>query len=299
MSELESENGVPEEYKSHISSTKDWQDIVAWVGDLPPLPHVASRAIGMLEDPDVTSGDLTGLLSSDPALAARVLKIANSAMFARQRQITTLNQAIMVIGFKTLKGIVVAATLRQMNRRYGEFERIIWENSLVTGMAAHSICHLLNKRYGEEAFLLGLLHDLGKIVLVNHTPNEYKQVMELTVSGSLYYEAEEQILGFSHPLIGALVAKKWNFSPQTCQVILHHHDPIELPVQGDQEEKILVVQAANSLAHTIGYGHFEGYPDLTEEMYSLLSALGIEQDRAIKVADDVRELYTQQSSAFG
>lgn len=294
----DTDTGVPDEYKDHVAPNKDWQDIVAWVGDLPPLPHVASRAIGLLEDPNVTSGDLTELMSSDPALAARVLKIANSAMFARQRQITTLNQAIMVIGFKTLKGIVVAATLRQMNRKYGDFERVIWENSLATGMASLTICNMLKKRFGDELFLLGLLHDLGKVVLVNHAPNDYKQVIELTKAGTLFFEAEEQVLGFSHPLIGALVAKKWNFSPQTCQVILHHHDPITTPIQGEQEEKTVIVQAGNYVAHCLGLGHFDGYPDLQEPAHECLFLLGLDDAGIEKLLNDVRLLYTEQSSAF-
>lgn len=292
-------NQVPEEYKDKVPEQKSWQDIVAWVGDLPPLPDVASRAIGLLEDPDVTSTQLTQILSSDPALAARVLKIANSAMFSRQRQITTLNQAIMVIGFKTLKGIVVAATLRQLNRKFGAMEKIIWDNSLCTGMAAYKICQLLRKHYVEEAFLLGLLHDLGKIVLANHTPSEYKQVFELTKQQNLYFEAEEKILGFSHPLIGALVAKKWNFSPQSCQVILHHHDPVNPPYQNEQEEKVAIIQAADYIAHHLGYGHAEGYPDLTIEAFSALSTLGFGEDAGLKLIEEIKEMYSNQSSVFG
>src|SRR5258708_18788725 len=105
MSETENR---PTEFEGRLAKGKDWREIVAWVGDLPPMPHVAARAISMVENPDTTAPELTDLLSSDTALAARVLKIANSAMFSRQREITTLNQAIMIIGFKALKGIIVA-----------------------------------------------------------------------------------------------------------------------------------------------------------------------------------------------
>lgn len=107
----------PQEFEGRLAQGKDWREIVAWVGDLPPMPQVAAKAIVMVEDPDTTAQKLTDLLSNDTALAARVLKIANSAMFSRQREITTLNQAVMVIGFKALKGIIVAATLRQLNKK--------------------------------------------------------------------------------------------------------------------------------------------------------------------------------------
>ncbi|MCB0344158.1 MAG: HDOD domain-containing protein, partial [Bdellovibrionales bacterium] len=129
---MEGQTEAPEEFRGRIAPGKNWTEIVAWVGDLPPLPQVASKAIRLVEDPDTTAGQLTDLLSTDTALAARVLKIANSAMFSRQREITTLNQAIMVIGFKALKGIVVAATLRQLNRKDGEIEKVVWQNSMCT-----------------------------------------------------------------------------------------------------------------------------------------------------------------------
>ena len=143
MSESENTNTPPEEFKGRLSAGKDWTEIVAFVGDLPPLPHVAAQAISMVEDPDTTAGKLTTLLGQDTALAARVLKIANSAMFSMQREITTLNQAIMVIGFKSLKGIIVAATLRQLNRKFGKPEQMIWENSAATAIACHSLSSYL------------------------------------------------------------------------------------------------------------------------------------------------------------
>ena len=127
------------EFAGRIAANKDWREIVAWVGDLPPMPNVASRAIQMVENPDCTAPELAKLLASDPALAARVLKIANSAMFSRQREITTLNQAVMIIGFKALKGIVVAATLRQMSGRgSAAIEKLVWENSMCCAMVMRS-----------------------------------------------------------------------------------------------------------------------------------------------------------------
>lgn len=258
-------NSAPKEFDGRITPGKDWREIVAWVGDLPPMPHVASRAISMVENPDTTAPELTELLSSDTALAARVLKIANSAMFSRQREITTLNQAIMIIGFKALKGIIVAATLRQINKNFGKLEKLIWENSVGTAIAATMACKKLRKRFVEEAFLLGLLHSLGQIVLLfqKETASDYKNVMNLVRDSHLdYATAEQQTFGFAHPLIGALVAKKWNFSSESCQVILHYRDQIETEKpDGELEEKTAVVQLGEMIAHAAGIGTPEGYPN--------------------------------------
>lgn len=289
---------LQEEFQSRISGGKDWKEIVAWVGDLPPLPHVAAQALGMIEDPDTTAGKLTELLGGDTALAARVLKIANSAMFSRQREITTINQAIMTIGFKTLKGIIVAATLRQLNRKFGKIEQMLWENSACTAVAARTISAKLRKPYAEEAFLLGLLHDLGKLVLMRQVSEEYEKIVKLTSQGTPFYVAEQEEFGFAHQLIGALVAKKWNFSIETCQVILHHHDPIPDGPLNTEAEKTLIIQTADAIAHVLGKGHQEGYPDLRADALKGAARLGLAEPDAIKLIEEIDEAFKQSGGAL-
>ncbi len=272
---------APKEFEGRLSADKDWREIVAWVGDLPPMPQVASRAISLVENPDTTASDLTELLSTDAALAARVLKIANSAMFSRQREISTLNMAIMVIGFKALKGIIVAATLRQLNKSFGPLERQIWESSMATAMCSTAIAKKLKKPYIEEIFLLGLLHNLGQIVLLfqPETRKGYKTVISTIKGEGLDFATSEQkTFGFAHPLIGALVAKKWNFAPDTCQVILHYRDPIEgAKAETIVEEKTAVVQLASVIAHNAGIGNPEGYPIAAEAARATALYLGFDE----------------------
>lgn len=298
---MEGQTEAPEEFRGRIAPGKNWTEIVAWVGDLPPLPQVASKAIRLVEDPDTTAGQLTDLLSTDTALAARVLKIANSAMFSRQREITTLNQAIMVIGFKALKGIVVAATLRQLNRKDGEIEKVVWQNSMCTAMASHLIAQKLRKPYVDECFLLGLLKNLGKLVLIRQCSDEYGEIYKRVKGGEVtFFQAETDVLGFAHPLIGALVAKKWNFSPEICQVILHHHDPIEPGAfASDMDEKTAVVQIANWVAHNCPATHIAGYPNNFEDLKPVINQLGFEDEAFEKLREDVEVTYSEQSSVFG
>lgn len=270
----------PAEFDGRIQEGKDWREIVAWVGDLPPMPHVSARAISLVENPQTTAPELAEVLSSDAALAARVLKIANSAMFSRQREITTLNQAIMIIGFKALKGVIVAATLRQINKKFGAVEQLIWENSMCTAMSASVVTKRLRKRYVEEIFLLGLLHSLGQIVLLcqKETSSDYQKVLKLIEDKHHdYVTAELEVFGFGHPLIGALVAKKWNFSAETCQTILHYTDALEgKGPEGELEEKIAIVQLADFLAHLAGVGNPPGYPDVTPRLKEVAIYLGFD-----------------------
>jgi len=293
-----SSDAAPREFEGRLSEGKDWREIVAWVGDLPPMPQVASRAISLVENPDTTAAELTDLLSTDAALAARVLKIANSAMFSRQREISTLNMAIMVIGFKALKGIIVAATLRQLNKSFGAVERQIWETSMATAMCSTNLAKRLKKRYIEEIFLLGLLHNLGQIVLLfqPETRRDYKNVLSVIKSKNVEFAAAEQeAFGFAHPLIGALVAKKWNFSPDTCQVILHYGDGIDAQKpEAELEEKTAIVKLANLISHAAGIGNPEGYPSDRAVMANVARYLGFDAATIEKTIDDLLAETQQQ-----
>lgn len=261
----------------------------------------------MVENPDCTAPELAKLLSSDSALAARVLKIANSAMFSRQREITTLNQAIMIIGFKALKGIVVAATLRQMNGRgAAAIEKMVWENSMCSAMVATSIAKLLRKRYIEEIFLLGLLHSLGQVVLLaqSETAKDYaKLIQQIEVRTLDYVTLEQEMFGFTHALIGALVAKKWNFSAETCQVILHYKDPIESPRPSDEAaEKTAVVQLADLISHAAGIGNPTGYPIERNLMENLAKHVGFDPATLGPTLDqlitDAREQFQKEAHIY-
>lgn len=260
----------PKEFEGRLAQGKDWREIVAWVGDLPPMPHIAQRAVSMVENPATSHNELSEILASDTALAARVLKIANSAMFSRQREITTLNQAIMLIGFKALKGIIVAATLRQMNKAFGSLEKLIWENSMCSAMSALVIAKKLKKNYTEEIFLLGLLHSLGQIVLLaqKDSAQDYERVLREIEENHLDYAAAEQLVfGFAHPLLGALVAKKWNFNAETCQAILHYRDALDAPkADNELEEKTAIIRMAEMVSHAAGIGSPTGYPNQIQDI---------------------------------
>lgn len=296
------DGSIPSEFEGRIAEGKNWRDIVAWVSDLPPMPQVANKALRLVENPSCTAPELSKVLSMDAALAARVLKIANSAMFARQREITTLNQAIMLIGLKALKGVIVAATLRQMSKNQGDAERRVWENSMFSAMLASKIARLMKTPWHEEVFLLALLRTIGQIVLLSQdaTSNEYKKVFERIKShNDEYVAAEQSVYGFGHPLIGALVSKKWNFPTETCQVILHYKDPFDSSgPEGDVDRQIAVVQLADSLTHKAGIGSPEGYPNQDANIISAIKFLKIDPE-ILKLDQLLEEAKTQFEAEKG
>lgn len=282
-----------DKFKARVSGGEQgWKDIVALVGDLPPMPAVAARAIQLVEDPLITAKKLTDVLANDAALAARILKIANSAMFARQREISTLTQALMTIGFKSLKGIIVAAAVRQINQSSSSLNKVIWQLSVGTAMASTMIATTLQKRYREEIYIMGLLHSLGQIVFLNSKKSDkkYPEAFALIAKeGKTFAEAEQQIFGFAHPLLGALVAKKWNFSEEICDVILHYCDPlVGSKPEGDLYEKIAIVKLADMLTRSSGICTIEGYPNEEALIEKTMGYLGLLD--GVKFEDRLQEL---------
>jgi HD-like signal output (HDOD) protein len=174
---------------------------------------------------------------------------------------------------------------------------LIWEHSICTGMCATVIARKLKRRFVDEVFLLGLLHSLGQVVLLNQeaTSQKYAQVIEIIAeTRSTYTVVEEEILGFSHPLIGALVAKKWNFSPDTCQTILHYRDPVDSKPETEQDQKVAVVQLADLVVHELGIGSPPNYSRAQQEIERLAVLLGFDPKSVGTKIDEVMQESAQQ-----
>jgi len=268
------------------------------------MPHVASKALLLIDRPETDINDLEKVMLGDTALAALVLKIANSALFSRQRQITTLSQAVTLVGLKTLKGVVAAAALKKFQRNTSEVNKMIWYNSVGTGISAVIIASKLKKSYRDELFLLGLLSSLGQLSLLDQVPQEYDKVFDLIEEKKIdYATAEFELFGYTHALVGALVAKKWNFSEESCQVILHCKDPISgIKPQTGADEKTAIVQLAHLIAVKAGIGVFGSYPDVTERINKIAIYVGflpeVLEETLEELIKTCKEKFESERSAY-
>jgi HD-like signal output (HDOD) protein len=179
---------------------------------------------------------------------------------------------------------------------------MIWENSMSCAMCATLVSKKLKRPFVEEIFLLGLLHSLGQIVLLaqKETSKDYDLVLKAIAEKNLdYHTAEQEVFGFGHPLIGALVAKKWNFSADTCQVILHYRDQVDADKpDGLLEQKIAIVQLSDLISHAAMIGSPEGYKEPADEIKALITYLGFEGDPE-EVMQELVETTKQQFEAEG
>ena len=204
------------------------QELIRNLGDLPPLPQVAARVLRISADSDASARDLQKVISTDQALSAQILKISNSAMFGMVREVTTLTQAIMTLGFSTTRSVVVASSVKNLYSRgiVGQHERLMWQHSLVAALASSAYGRVLRFPRADEAFLAGLMHDIGKSVLVTKLPETYLTLVRRIQEGEGDgLSLELDTFGFDHAMVGEALLRAWNISEGIQQAARWHHDP--------------------------------------------------------------------------
>lgn len=239
------------------------KDIILNAKDLPAMPHVASKVLELAGNPETTAAKLQKVIQDDQAMAARILKIANSALYGCSRQIKTLTEAIVMLGFNTIRSLVVTSAARNMYLQEGKTmglkERLLWEHSIGCAIACRILVNPRHPAYAEEAFLAGLMHDIGKLVLNQYAGDVFDQVVqEVYNEGRQFAKVEHEMLGFDHTEVGAMLVTKWKLSPVMEEAIRHHHTESEFT----RERLILCyLDLANNLCKRQGIGFVES-PDL-------------------------------------
>jgi putative nucleotidyltransferase with HDIG domain len=249
------------------------QELIANLGDLPPLPQVASQVLRVSADPDADAEDLRKVISMDQALTSQILKISNSAMFGMMREVTTLTQAIMTLGFSTIKSVVIASSAKNLYHRgaVGLQERLMWEHALVSAIGARAFAKSLRFPRVEEAFIGGLLHDIGKSVMGVKFPERYGALLRSVYNeqGSCL-QLELDTFGFDHAMVGEALVSKWNLAASLQAAVRWHHDPLH--AAADHQELAAIVALANQMAleEKVGIGDPHHLDDASAQAASIL-----------------------------
>ena len=265
--------------------------------DLPTIPAVALKILDMVSKEKTTAPDLQRVIEKDAGLAGRVLKISNSALYGCKSSITNISTAIMVMGFSTLKTVVIAAASKGIYKRFGMTEKFLWDHSIVNGLASRAIAEKAGFKKPTEAFLSGLLHDIGKAVINNSYPTQYQKLMSrVLMEGLDFAEAEEAEFGFNHLDVGGLLARKWNFPEEMCETIKNHHD-FEKVDDPYIARLSAIVDLANAVSRYLGVGgEYPGVYSL--EKLAAPPYLGIGVDYIMPLAERVRDEYLKEKEAL-
>lgn len=233
-----------------MSATLTYDDVVKNLDDLPSLPAVVMELLNSIDQDEVDIAVLAKKVSHDQALTAKTLRLANSSLFGLQVKVTTIQQAITFLGFQSTRNLITAAAVTGCfaDKQCPGFDhRTFWRHSIATAACAKVLAR--HVRFNQDyAFTAGLLHDIGRLVLVTSFPELYAQVLAYQQEKDCYaLEAERAVIGIDHVEAGLALAEHWNFSDTMRLAIAGHHEP-EKPGAGFLAT---IIHVADAVVHAL------------------------------------------------
>ena len=271
-----SKHGVP------FSLTKDV--------DIPSIPLVLIRIIQTLDADTSSAKQLEELILHDPALSARILRLANSAFYSFHSSVKTISHAITLLGINLVTSLAIGVNIFDSFTRGAKSEAKLisrlWTHSCAVAVLVRDVWMRHSRKEGEFAFLCGLLHDLGKVVLFKAYPGEYSSVFSTikTEQDRSISSYEEEYYGADHSMIGEMLAKQWGFPAELAAIIRRHHDPLAAAIP-----MVNAVMLSDLVAKELKIG-YDGDDGLSEtELQLKLKQNGTEYERLVEFATRERE----------
>lgn len=237
------------------------------VKNLPTLPGIVFKLTKMAENPDTTTEQMGKVISKDHILAAKLLKLVNSAFYGFPQRISSLNSAIILLGFNVIKSLIISASIFEIME---DQDVELWEHSLGCAVVSSVLAKRLGLSEPEEVSTASLIHDIGKVAIKMELPGEYEKIAAMVSEKRISRrEAEMEIIGFDHAEVGGWLAKSWNLPNKLVEPISCHHDP------GQAKEEPLtsaIVHFSDIMIRCLGYGHGNDkwVPALSSKAWSLL-----------------------------
>lgn len=221
-------------------------------GELPALSATASAALGVARDPEGDVDDLCRVIRTDVGIAARIVRAANSAAFARRLPAKTLQEAVLTIGLRKTCDLLVAASARRLFEPTNRNAELLWNHALAVALAAEELARMNRQAEPASVFLPGLLHDVGNIAFLLADPIAFEVITALAADGEgSMSELERTWYGFDHAEAGAILVEEWGMAVDQCEAVRWHHDPGRAAAG---RSIAVILNAADALAHTMGFG---------------------------------------------
>ena len=214
--------------------TEQLKDRIQHFANLPTLPQVATRLMNMINNPLTSASDVAFIVGQDLSLSAKVLRLANSAFYGIPRTITSINNAVVILGLKVINTMVLSLTVFDMfpeDRRIAALfnRKAFWLHSLSCGLIAKFLATRIRKVVlfdPEEAFCAGLLHDIGKVVMEQYLHDDFHLALEFAAGNKIpIHQAESCQLGYAHTDIAEWLTENWSLPSEIRLSLIFHHDP--------------------------------------------------------------------------
>ena len=269
------------------------QRAIREISHIATLPEITIKIIEVVEDPNSTAQDLHKIISNDPALCARVLKVVNSAFYGLPGQIGSINRAIVLLGLNAVKNIAIAASLAKLfrgGRLCPSFAaRDLWTHSIAVAATVKLLAEKAKLNLPDEAFLAGLIHDIGIMVEMQAERAKLVEAIEMAQEQNIsFLEAERSIIGADHQEFGRALCESWKFPRSFVCVTGFHHKPLQLDPQ--TRALTVLVHIADILAARQGLG-FTGTVASMEIDEKILEAVQLTAEQVEEVYEQIPEAY--------
>jgi putative nucleotidyltransferase with HDIG domain len=256
---------------------------------LPTLPEIVTKIAAMVDSPQTSVADVGRVIAKDQVLSARVLKLVNSAFYGFQGRVSSVTHAMVLLGFNVVKGLVLSASVFDLFQRDGRDDldrRRLWDHSIGTARIAGILAQKVTLQEPEEAVVAGLLHDLGKIVLCAHLPEEFASIVKLARRKNLLMsEAELEVLGVTHADVGRWLLERWKLPGRLVEPVALHHAP---HLAREAPLTTAIVHLANILCAAVGIGD-SGDQRMAPLSVAAWNLLGISMEQVEETVDELDE----------
>lgn len=272
------------------AAQQDLAQLVAKIEELPPLPAMASRALQLLSDPEASAETVEQAIAQDQALVAKIIRVSNSALYGGCQKVESLRQALTRLGAKTTKSLILAASTRgyffKEHKGMKVWGPMLWLHSVECGLASRRIAAACSHVDPEQAFIGGIMHDIGKLAILMVDEKKYQEINRITVSekrGDL--SAEIQIAGTSHTDIGRMLMEKWSMPEAVRACAQFHHHPDRA---GEHTRLATIVTYADHISHVWGRHPQSGLAPDDPLLAELMQTIGISSDQNEEILTRIR-----------
>ncbi len=287
------QQGAEEGAKKARLAGGDLGKFIRSIDNLPTLPSVVARVNELVENPSSSAADINQAIRQDLALSARILKLVNSSFYGFPRRISSIAHAVVILGFNTVRNVVLSAfVLDSFASRDLPFgHKTFWIHSLGVGVTASILASRRGISEGEDAFIAGLLHDVGKVVLHQYARADFAEVLKVAgEKDCLMYEAEQEVLGTTHAEVGAMLLEAWHLPERLVKAVGLHHAPADAD---EHRDLVAAVHLADILTRSllVGNGGDSRIPVASPDAWSRagVSLDGVE-DLFHEIAREIRKV---------
>jgi len=265
------------------------RELAGMVRDIPTLPIIYQQLFQLMQDPEVSVPHVSDLMAQDQALSAKILHLVNSAFYGYNKQIKTISRAVVILGFRAVRSAALAISVFDYFKDEGETTGINMQDFWVHSIATASTCKVLAEHVKlpqqEEAFVVGLLHDVGKLIEKRYFARDFDDLYKAAQEQHLsWYGGEQLLFQINHAIIGKAVFRAWDFPANVVDGIHYHHDPEKA---GTVPQLAALVNVADYMAYQMRLGAPGAYPPETCSP-AALKVLGITEAQTLELHETVR-----------